>query len=429
MQLSSDHAKDRGKNYLHWDKMQYQSVPDGLDSRLQLWHLTKFRRKSAYRKLPFSSFDNSPFVYWIPDPIMHRLHQIDQMGSGNIQVDELVTNPGTKDRYLVSSLIREAITSSQLEGASTTYAVAKAMLRENRKPRDTHEQMIYNNYQAMAFIKDLKDETLNSDLLLEIHRIITEGTLEDPTSEGRFRNSGEVVGVYDERDGTQLHEGAPAEALRDRMEAIYQFANADEKATGEFLHPAVKAILLHFMIAYEHPFMDGNGRTARALFYWSMLRSGYWMIEFLSISSIIKTAPVKYTKAFLYTETDENDTTYFIDFNTRILLVALNDLQKYIGRKSAEVERVHSLLGDSDLSTLFNHRQMAVISSAMRNSGGVYTIESHANSQKISNPTARTDLLGLSEHGILTKRQSGNKFVFRAAGNLEALLQRITEKI
>lgn len=41
------------------------------------------------------------------------------------------------------------------------------------------------------------------------------------------------------------------------------------------------------MIAYMHPFVDGNGRTARALFYWYMLKSGYWLTEYLSISRVI----------------------------------------------------------------------------------------------------------------------------------------------
>lgn len=51
---------------------------------------------------------------------------------------------------------------------------------------------------------------------------------------------------------------------------------------------------LHFMLGYEHPFVDGNGRVARAMFDWAMLRNGYWLFEFISVSRIIRQAPAKY---------------------------------------------------------------------------------------------------------------------------------------
>ena len=65
-----------------------------------------------------------------------------------------------------------------------------------------------------------------------------------------------------------------------------------------FLHPVIRSILLHFWVAYDHPFVDGNGRNARALFYWSMLRHGFWLAEFFSISHEILKAPRKYYRAF-----------------------------------------------------------------------------------------------------------------------------------
>jgi Fic family protein len=66
------------------------------------------------------------------------------------------------------------------------------------------------------------------------------------------------------------------------------------------------------MLGYDHPFLDGNGRTARALFYWAAANNGYWLMEFISISQIIKQSPAQYGKSFLYSEYDENDVTYFI---------------------------------------------------------------------------------------------------------------------
>ena len=112
--------------------------------------------------------------------------------------------------------------------------------------------------------------------------------------------------MYDEI----FHDPPPAEQLDERMAAMCDFANG--KIPNHFIHPVVRAIILHFWLAYDHPFVDGNGRTARALFYWLMLRNNYWLFEFISISQIIRKAPIKYGRAFLYTETDDNDLTYFI---------------------------------------------------------------------------------------------------------------------
>ena len=64
-----------------------------------------------------------------------------------------------------------------------------------------------------------------------------------------------------------------------------------------FIHPVIKAIIIHFVISFLHPFVDGNGRTVRSFFYWYMLKKGYALTEFLSISRIIYANKVKYEKA------------------------------------------------------------------------------------------------------------------------------------
>ena len=425
--LPTDLGKDRDDEYIHWDKMRRKPLPVGLASHEEWWFLTKFRRTSAYRRLPFIDSDEISFVYWLTDPIQQQLHQIDQQSSGRVELPEEVTNERTRDRYLVSSLIEESITSSQLEGASTTYKVAKAMLRESRQPRDHSERMIFNNYRAMMFIREISDEQLSKELLFEIHRRVTDGTLDDPLSSGRFRNSNEKIGVYDNLDETLLHDPPHADELEDRIMRICNFANSNQEADG-FLHPVVRSILLHFMIAYDHPFVDGNGRTARALFYWSMAKQGYWLMEYISISSILKNAPAKYARAYLYTESDDNDTTYFIDYNLRVIIRAIDRLLEYLKTKAADIKRVESTLGNSILSKQLNYRQLAVLSHAIRNPGEVYTIESHRSSHNVSYPTARADLLRLADLELLLKRKMRNAFVFQASEDMEIRLEKLKKQ-
>src|SRR5690606_12089928 len=118
--------------------------------------------------------DGNHFVFSVPDGITESLHRIDLDAGGMVSVPESITNPQTRDRYLVSSLMEEAITSSQLEGAVTTREVAKEMIRAGRDPQDTSERMILNNFVTMRRIGVLKDRELTPDLVFEIHRLITE---------------------------------------------------------------------------------------------------------------------------------------------------------------------------------------------------------------------------------------------------------------
>jgi len=424
--VPTDIGKDREKEYLHWERLKYKQLPEHVENHEEWWYIMKFRRASSYRNLPFISKAGNPFVYWVPDPIQQRLYAVDQQASGRVQIAEEVTNPTTRDRYLVNSLIEEAITSSQLEGASTTRKVAKEMLRESRRPKDKSEKMIFNNYQAMSFIREVVDQPLSKELLLELHRIVTDGTLDDPTAVGRFRTSEEEVAVYDERDNTLLHVPPNADELETRINTLCSFANASEKR-GEFLHPVVRSILLHFMVGYDHPFIDGNGRTARALFYWSMAKRGYWMMEYISISTILKMGPAKYARSYLYTENDANDTTYFLDFNLRVIIRAIEKLQQYLARKAKEINQVEQILDSSLFSRYLNYRQLAIISHALRNPNGTYSIESHRKSHSVSYPTARSDLLQLVEFELIDKRKCGNTFIFSPDDQIQEKLKHLKE--
>ena len=108
--------------------------------------------------------------------------------AGTITANQPVANQGMQNTYLIKSLVEEAINSSQLEGASTTRHVAKEMIRQGRDPKDKSEQMILNNFHAMQFIRDFKEDELTPSFLFELHRILTEKTLDDPEKAGVFRS-------------------------------------------------------------------------------------------------------------------------------------------------------------------------------------------------------------------------------------------------
>jgi Fic family protein len=401
--------------YLHWDKLRYRKPPQGL-SVDDWWLGLKFRRART-RTVPLRGVDARPFSFLLVDPLPECLHHIDSQARGGLQAPEPIMNPETKDQYLLRSLLDEAITSSQLEGASTTREVAKDMIREGRRPRDRDEKMIYNNYLTMQYITEIKDEPLTRELVFRVHSTVTEGTLDDPTKAGRFRRPDERVVVGDDR-GEDFHVPPPAGELGERMGSMCRFANGE--TPGPFIHPLIRSIVLHFWLAYDHPFVDGNGRTARALFYWSMLRHGYWLFEYISISEIILRGPAKYGLAFLHTETDENDLTYFLLYHADVVREAIDALYAYIERRTADVRRVE---GELRGLAPMNHRQRDLIAHALRHPGQGYTITHHQNSHGVVYQTARADLLDLERRGLFQKRKVGKVWYFRAAPGLEERLR------
>jgi Fic family protein len=398
--------------YLHWDSLRHKQPPAGLSSE-EWWMGVKLARQQMMQPTDLEDVNGGRFGLAMVGPLLAGLRHVDQHTSGRITVSEQVTNPDTRRSYLVNSLIEEAITSSQLEGATTSRRVAKEMLRSGRPPKDRSEQMIVNNYRAMNYVRDHRDDDLTVGMVLELHQIVTEGTLDDPSAAGRLQEPDEErIGVYDD-EGELLHAPPPAVELPERLDDMCAFANrADED--DEFLHPVLRSIILHFWLGYDHPFEDGNGRTARALFYWSMLRRGYWLTEYLTISTILKRAPAKYARSFLYTEQDDNDLTYFALFQLEVVRRAIDGLTAYLERKMREVRSTERLLRDTDM----NHRQVALLAHALRTPGATYTFQGHAASHAVVYQSARSDLLDLEQRGLLVKRKSGRAFVFFATEDL-----------
>jgi len=406
-------------NYLHWDELRRKTTPHGF-SHEEWWLALKLSRRCTYCTIPLRDKKGDPFRYSMPNKIFEVLDGIGS-GAGLIGV-----KPGVQDvmqhiraRHLATPMLQEAITSSQLEGAVTTRAVAEAMIQSGRSPRDKSERMICNNYRAMQSIMRIKSHPLTRDIIFELHSILTEGTLDNPSAAGRFRTSEEPVHVVDP-EGLIVHEPPPAEELPLRMASLCAFANEGVTAKpGAFISPVLRAIMLHFWLAYDHPFVDGNGRTARALMYWFLLNQGYDLFEYVSISSIINNARTKYARAFLYTETDDNDLTYFILHQTDVMRQAMGDLNDEVARRQRELQAVEGRL------TQFpglNQRQQALIAEALKHPLRDISIKGHQELSGVAYATARADLLGLKDLGLLSQSSRGKAMIFKPVSDLSERL-------
>lgn len=414
--------------YLHWDKLRHLPPPEGLSPE-HWWLGIKLVRRKRFRPLLLRDERGLPFQYCLPGTVQRDLHWLDRHAAGSIQAEPAIADTERQKTFLIRSLIEESINSSQLEGASTTRNVAREMIRQGREPRDRSERMIVNNYVAMQFIREHRHDPLTPSLVFELQSILTRGTLESEDQTGRFRRADEPIEVVDNVSHIVLHRPPPAEQLSERLQSLCDFANADTvtaDAEGGFLHPVVKAVALHFMLGYDHPFCDGNGRTARALFYWAMAREGYWLTEYISISKIIKQSPAQYGRAYLHTETDDNDLTYFLIHQLDVVRKAVDALHEYLRGKVHDIGEAEQMLTSNPrLAGQLNFRQLALLRHALKHPRFAYVIEEHQRSHGISYDVARKDLLFMADSlRLLSKAKDGKRYLFVVPEDLERRIQK-----
>ena len=351
--------EDLNDEYGYWDRIKY--IRNSFHkSPNELWALIKAQRFIS--NVSVKNWGKYNIHFALTDRMQRQCHSFDINFGGRWEYETTIPEK-TKERYLISSLMEEAISSSMMEGASTTRRIAKEMLRK-------------------------------TELLLQVHRLMTDSTLDNPEDSGRFRQNDQVV-VENAITHEIVHTPPTYTELPHFLETLCDFFNNHE--SRPYIHPIIKGIIIHYMIAYMHPFVDGNGRTARAIFYWYMLRQGYWLMEYLSISRIIYRSKPSYEKSFLYAEIENNDLGYFITYHMRVLELAFRDMQEYIKRKTKEREAAHQYLGKSGI----NERQAEIIKMFDDNPNEVMTVKDVQVKFRITPTTAKSDIIKLVRLGLL----------------------------
>jgi len=410
---------DAKGRYLHWDKFRFKTPPTGL-SHEESWAVTRMARASASQQIALKDVSGARFSFCEPPPLKGTLRELDMSAGGALASDATGLSTGEGRVHLARSLAEEPFASSFIEGAATTRQIAKKLVFEGRQPRTKDERMVLNNYYAMQFVKAHRDEPLTLPLLLELHRVVTVGTMDDPKNSGRIRTEDDIR-VVDETNSEVLFQPPPAAELSGRLDTLIKFANKREDASN-WIHPLIKAFTLHFMLSYEHPFVDGNGRVARALFYWYALREGYWLTEYVSISSVIAESRISYGKAFLHTETDRADLTYFLIYHANILRNAIVKLMEFVDRKRKEVAAFEKRIGDKNRPDAFNHRQSWLLNEFARGRLRAVTVTDHEKRNAVSYLTARKDLESLVKTNCLQRRRVGRSIIYVPVPNLTKIL-------
>jgi len=403
--------------YVYWDKYKHKPVSGDLTLEEQ-WMLVSFLRDASAIETPIKSYPEGNYFKWIRLPnVDENLHQVDMLVGGGLFPKSRIPR-GDREIYISRGVIEEAIASSQLEGAHTTRVAAKKMILEKIKPKNKSEQMIVNNYQAMLALEDdFKTRKLSKSMLFELHSVLTDKTI-DKSEQGRFRrDKDEIVVEGDIGSDTYTSHIPPQESFLDiEIERLILYAN--DELQNKFVHPLIKAIFLHFWVGYLHPFTDGNGRLARALFYWYLLKKDYWTFSYIPISTLIKKSPVQYAMAYIYTEQDREDLTYFFDYQMRKISQAIADFGEYLTKQSSQNHQVEQIVSNE---IVLNDRQRQLIFYFLSESNASTTTGSHATLNNVSRQTAAKDLSTLFDNKLIKSKKDGKYVRYYASDRLKKL--------
>ena len=374
--------------YEYWDTVKYKKLTSGITD-IDLWTYVKASRLN----LTIGVWQNPLLMLGLTNRMQRLCHEFD-MNFGGSWGDSSVIPAESRQQYLVSSLMEEAIYSSQMEGAATTRKVAKDMLRKKMSPRDKSQQMIVNNYQTINYIAEHKTDSLTPELLLHVHQLMTSNTLDSPDDSGRFRKNDDIV-VENAITHETVHIPPTYTEIPSFVKSLCDFFN--ETHSKVFIHPIIRGIIIHFMIAYVHPFVDGNGRTARAMFYWYMLRQGYWLTEYMSISRVIAKSKKAYEKSFLYAEADMLDIGYFVNYNLGVLEKSFKQLQEYIKRKQLDKNSANKFFKLGNI----NERQAQILKMYYEDPALILTVKDLQVKFLVAPTTAKNDLVLLLERKFI----------------------------
>ncbi|NDJ55785.1 Fic family protein [Enterobacteriaceae bacterium 4M9] len=408
----------KGTPYLHYDQLRHRV--HGKEKRDALWERIRFARVLS-----------SQWIKCLGDIETGILNATATIQKSCSIVDRLTSSAAETERYekldasdyLMDELkAAESIASSQLEGAATTSRVALEMIKVSRKPRDESEQMIMGNWRLMQYVSERGNRDFDVSELLNIHRKAVEGIDDAKYTPGQLRTDDDDVAVVD-HEGNIIHTPPPADRLQDALQSLCDFINTPHETAEDesWLHPLVKGCIIHFTIGYLHPFNDGNGRTARALFYWYMLKCGYTAFRYISISKLLKNAPAQYVKAYLYTETDNMDLTYFVNYQCEIVSRAVREYIDYIQQIMETRAELKQWLYESGIYADLNARQRDLATVALNQPGVLFTAAEVRDRMKVSENTARDDLKKLTALGLMQSMKEGKGNVYLSPKSLHEL--------
>lgn len=314
--------------------------------------------------------------------------------------------PAWEAKFRKEAIERTVHHGTHLEGNRLTDEEVKNIL-DGREvlARDRDIQEIINYRNVLKFIDDIslqmqqaKNYFFTVEALLEIHRITTDRIL-PPQSCGKFRTS-QVV-VKNAETGQISYMPPPAAEVPFLVEDLIHWINSKETKQ---LHPVIKAGIIHYEISRIHPFLDGNGRTGRAVATLIMFLDGYDIRRFFSLEEYFDENPMDYYVTLqavsnqLVLDTHERDLTPWLEYFVKGVAIELNRVKEKVKRVSTDTHIKNRLGAQVEL----NERQMMIMEFLHRH-GSMQNKDFRKIFPDFSDDTVLREMKFLKKKGLIKK--------------------------
>ncbi len=322
------------KQYLTINEIEYRKllvIESGCDFEKVIKTIKEYRKK---QRNTIFEFEEKNFYFVETQELQNRIDKIKDFWKST----EYFVKEKFSIELLKETLISEGYYSSTIEGANSTIKRARTLAKGHEEPKNKDEIMVLNNFKALMELRE-KKELINHDLIKNIHQITTDKTLENETDSGVYRD--EPNEIVDSKQKIIFSPPSNIETMNKMLDELLEFLEPDDLKKP--IDNIYKSIAFHFLFAYIHPFIDGNGRTVRILFTYLLKYFGYDMFYYISLSEIIYRKKARdYYKAFIdversdINEKDNFDMTYFFYYMTDVMLKGLSILKNRINTHMRE---------------------------------------------------------------------------------------------
>lgn len=265
----------KDQHFTDYKKMSYKYGNDFKDFLNALGEL-------YYKTLSLTDFDNHPIVF------------LENYATVNQNVIKLLLH-SQNQYYGIKAAEDEIISSSAIENIDFNRESVRKILK-GLAPKDEEENRILGIKNGLEFIANT-DNKITELNIYQLYMMTIGNFLSDDNKlkEGNYYRHDSVYIVSNRIE----HIGLDYRKIPDFMKSLVEFINTEDS-----INDLIKAIIIHFYIAYIHPYFDGNGRMARLIHLWFLIQKGYQSTLFIPFSSQIEKSRKLYYKA--YTTIEEN---------------------------------------------------------------------------------------------------------------------------
>ncbi|MGN0536005.1 MAG: Fic family protein [Eubacterium sp.] len=370
------------KHIVDFKKLKYK-YPNDFDEFVEIL------KSSYYEKLPIKDFKGNSIVY------------LNSCTGVNLDAVKLLYT-SQSSAYGTKALEEEIVATSAIENIDFNRDSVRNIMK-GLAPKDEEENRIYGLKQSFEFISH-KENIITEENIYKLYMMTIGNFLDDEIKlkQGDFYRHDTVYVMSDRVE----HRGIDHKKLPEYMKSFVVFANAKDSIND--LH---KAIMLHFYIAYLHPYFDGNGRMARLIQMWFLIQKGYESTLFVPFSSYVEKSRKKYYDA--YTLVEENyKLSGVIDITPFLIYFIQNVYEKMTGDtvKTNTLERYNSALSSGEITEKEAKLWQFVLSAYAGDTFTTKQLERDFGDAAFA--TVRSFALKFTQLGLLNAQKMKNKVLY-----------------